>query len=436
MQRENKTLLNNIASLGIVQIVNYIFPLLTVPYVSRIIGPEGYGIVNYSTAFIGYFVLLVSFGFDFTATRRISARASDIKFINKVFKDVLNARLLIFLLCIPLFLICTFFIPMLKNNLVISLILFLNVASTLLTPQYVFQGMQRLALFSRLNLFRGIINTCLIFLFVSEKDDIIIYAGIGVSTNLAIAIFWNFYLWNYLKLKFTFKPLKNSIYFLWRDRFMFFSSVVFSLYTTTNVVILGFFANATNIGYYTTAITFITIIQNVINIPLSSSLYPFIGKAFSSSTVDGVEKLRRILPVIFYICLVMGFGILLFSPFAITLLFGKKFYGSIIVVQILSFLPLISGMSGLMGVQTMLNLKMDKTFLKITSMGALLSIILNLVLVNYWGYIGTTVSYLLTEIFIVISLFISLKSKGISLFFFDNFRPVNIMSLLKTFKRV
>ena len=69
---KNNQLLKNIFSLGSVQLVNYVFPLITVPYVSRIIGPDSYGIINYATAFIAYFTLLIGYGFDLTGTRKIA----------------------------------------------------------------------------------------------------------------------------------------------------------------------------------------------------------------------------------------------------------------------------------------------------------------------------------------------------------------------------
>lgn len=434
MQTEKRKLLSNIASLGVVQIVNYIFPLLTIPYVSRIIGPEGFGKINYSAAFMGYFILLVSYGFDFTATRKIAGRATDVKFIESIFIKVLNARLLLFLCTVPIFASCIMLVPMLRDNFWIAIIYYFSVFSNLLTPQYIFQGTQKLALFSRLNLLRGVVNTCLIFLFVNDADDILLYVGIGVVSTLSISILSLLYLKRWLNLGFKFTSLKSSFKYLWEERLMFFSTMVFSLYTTTNVVILGFFADITSVGFYTTAISFITIVQNVIHLPLSSSLYPFIGNSFAKGRQEGIDKLSRILPIVFYFCLAVGIGILVLGSFLVLIVYGQKFNGSIIIVHILSFLPLISGMSGLMGVQTMLNLQMDAIFLKITATGAIISIILNIVFANAFGYVGTGISYLITEILIATALFYTLKSNGIILFRHTNFKPKQIIALLSSLK--
>ncbi len=434
MSKQNKTLVNNIASLSVVQIVNYVFPLITIPYVSRIIGPEGFGIVSYITAFVSYFVLIVNFGFDFTATRKIASNPNDIKLLESVFVEVFNARIVLFIVTIPLYVGCIFLFPILHDNFWISLVLYINVLSNLLTPQYIFQGLQKLAFFSRVSLLKGIVNTILIFILIQNKDDLLLYTSIGVFTNFLISFIWIVYIFKFLKLNFKLNSLKNSKNALLRDKNVFFSSVIFSLYTTTNIVILGLFDTAENVGYYTTAITFITIIQSIINIPMASALYPYIGRSFAEGREVGLAKLRKILPIVFYLNFCVVLGVLLLAPFLIILIFGEKFHGSILIVEIICLLPLISGMSGLMGVQTMLNLKLDKLFLMITSFGAALSIILNFILDYFFGNIGTAFSYLLTEIFIMFSLFFGLKKNKIDIFKWNDFKIKSVISQIMIIK--
>ncbi|WP_291103369.1 MULTISPECIES: flippase [unclassified Flavobacterium] len=433
---KNKTLLKNITSLGLVQVVNYIFPLITIPYVSRIIGPEGFGEINYITAFVSYFILLISYGFDFTATRKIAVDPDNLEMRSKVFSEVTSARILLFIISMAAFMICIGVLPLLKGNLMLSSILFLNVISVLLTPQYVFQGLQKLPILSLVTILKGIINTSLIFLFVTKKDDLLLYAGIGVFSNFLISLISILYVLFVIKIKFSFYSIKHSLNILNEVRLVFFSSIVFSLYTTTNIIVLGLFSEAKTIGYYTTAVSFIMIVQGVVNIPLSSSLYPYIGRAFSESQENGIIKLRKIAPIIFYFTAAVCLGILILAPFVIFLIYGKSFEGSIITVQILSFLPLISAMSNLMGIQTMLNLNMDNLFLKITSIAACFSIALNLLLCHYFSYIGTTISYLFTELLICFSFYVVLRKKGLFLFEKDNFKFNNVMLQIKNLKNI
>ncbi|WP_369769583.1 flippase [Flavobacterium sp. WC2416] len=433
---KNRTLIKNVASLGIVQVVNYIFPLLTIPYVSRIIGPEGFGLINYITAFVSYFVLIVYYGFDLTATRKIAVDPDNLEIRSKVFSEVTCARLLLFIITIVGFMICISSVPLLNSNLMLSLVLFLTVVSALLTPQYVFQGLQRLPVLSILTLVKGVINTSLIFLFVSKKDDLLLYASISVFSNFLISLISILYVVLVIKIKFTFYSIKHSLAILKEGRLIFFSSIIFSLYTTTNIIILGFFAGAKTIGYYTTAVSFIIIVQSVVNIPLSSSLYPYIGKSFSESEENGIIKLRKIVPLVFYFTGAICLGILILAPYVVFLIYGKSFEGSVISVQILSFLPLISAMSSLMGIQTMLNLRMDNLFLKITSFAACFSLVLNLVLGYYFSYIGTSISYIVTELSLCLSFYLILKNKGLILFKKDNFKLKNVIAQVRNIKNM
>lgn len=433
---KNRTLLNNIASLGLVQIVNYIFPLITIPFVSRILGPAGFGVINYVTAFITYFILIVNYGFDFTATRKIAVDPDNVEVRSRVFSEVICARFILLVITAGLFGIIISFISLLQENFLLSLVLFLNVVSAFLTPQYIFQGLQKLSILSLLTIVKGVINTSLILLLISEKDDLVLYVAISVFSNFLISIVSFLYVLFVINIKFTFYSIKHSIQLLKEVRLVFFSSIIFSLYTTTNIIILGFFAKAKSIGFYTTAVSFIVIVQGVVNIPLASSLYPYIGRAFSESKEAGLLKLRKILPIVFYFSALVSLGILILAPFIVFIIYGKSFDGSIIAIQILSFLPLLSSMSSIMGVQTMLNLSMDKLFLRITSFAACLSLILNVIMAYYFSYIGTSISYLFTEIIICVSFFIILKNKGLILFEKENFKLKNVFIQIKAIKNM
>jgi PST family polysaccharide transporter len=154
---EKKLLIKNIASLGVVQIVNYIFPLITIPYISRIIGPTGLGTINYITAFVAYFTLIVGYGFDLTATRKIAYNPTSIRNRRLVFSQVMNARFLLFIGSTIVFIVCIFSFDNFRNNLLLAILTYINVVSVLLSPQYIFQGLQYLSLYGFVNLARGVI---------------------------------------------------------------------------------------------------------------------------------------------------------------------------------------------------------------------------------------------------------------------------------------
>lgn len=432
---EKKLLIKNIGSLGIVQIVNYIFPLLTIPYVSRILGPSSLGIINYINAFIVYFTLIVGYGFDYSATRKIAFNSSSNKDSrNEVFSEVISAKFLLLIIASILYLISFFYVNQLNKNPTLSLIIYLNVISVFLSPYYIYQGLQNLSLYSIVNLIRGVLSTVLIFILIKREKDYIIYAAITVILNVISSLFFLIYAIVKYNLKFRLYGLKHSVKLLKSDRYIFFSSIIWSLYTSTNTVILGFFVDSAHVGFYTVAVSLITIIQSVINTPLTTSLYPFLANSFSLSIDAGIEQLRKIAPIVFYFTLLSGFFILLFAPLIINIVYGEKFHNSIICLMLLSFMPLVSCMVNLFGIQVMYNLKMDKDFVKITFVGAILSVFLNLFFCYYFGYIGPCIVLFITESFILIKAYIKLKKMELDIIKLEYFRwsclKKNILSFI------
>jgi PST family polysaccharide transporter len=428
-------LVKNVTYLGFVQVVNYIFPLITVPYVSRIIGPESFGVINYATAFMTYFVMLIGYGFDLTATRRIARNPNDAHFRDKVFSEILNARLVLFFLSFLLFLIAIIFVEPLKNNLIVSILLFSMCISNVLTPQYIYQGMQNLTIFARANFARGLISTILIFLFIKKQNDYIYLVSINVLLSLILSLFFLFEAKKLYNLKFHIIPLYKSFTFIWEERIIFFSTVVISLYTTTNVVLLGFFDSIKNVGYFTTGQNLVNISTTVLTAPLSAALYPYLGSAFSKSKENGLEVAKRILPVIFYLITISCLILFLFAPIIVIFLYGIKFKNSILPMQIMAFSPLIISLSNFLGIQIMLNLNLDKIFLKILSICSVFGLACNIFMSSQWGYIGTAFNVLIVESTVTFVIYFALKKRGIDLINIKNFMPKEFLNYLKGFLR-
>ncbi|RZJ51443.1 MAG: hypothetical protein EOO19_00640 [Chryseobacterium sp.] len=161
-------LIKNILSLGVVQMVNFIFPLITIPYISRIIGPQGYGIINYVTAFVAYFALLIGYGFDMTATRRISQNSYNAKEINTIVSEIYWSRLFLFCISCVIFLICLFTVKTISSDKLIAIVLMVGCLSNVISPQFLYQGKQELTIFSKINFTKGVINLVLIFILITH----------------------------------------------------------------------------------------------------------------------------------------------------------------------------------------------------------------------------------------------------------------------------
>lgn len=418
-----KRLLQNIFSLGTVQIVNYIFPLITVPYVSRIIGPDSYGIINYSYAFITYFSILIAYGFDLTGTRKIARNPDDNDYVSTIFSQILNARILLFLVSCLLFIISLRFVAPLRQNLYVTVIIYATTISSVLTPQFIYQGKQHLSIFAILNFIKGLVNTILIFILIKQKEDFIVLPTLNFAIGILSSIFLLVYACRKFGLKYRRIKIKDSVRLLVEERIIFFSTVVISIYTTTNTVVLGLFVSAAEVGFFTVSLNLVNVISSVISAPLLIALYPYIGNAFGKDKNLGVEMVKKTLPVAGSLTFFAGLILFLFAPLIIQLFYGSRFQSAIIPFRILVFKPFMTTLSNIFGIQTMLNLNMDKLFLRVTATASVIGLILNIFMSKVFGFAGTAWSTIIIESFVTSYMYLLLRKRNISLFEKKYFNP-------------
>ena len=424
-------LLKNIFSLGTVQLVNYVFPLITVPYVSRIIGPESYGIINYATAFIAYFTLLIGYGFDLTATRKIARNPDDNVYVSRVFSQIVNSRILLFLISVLFFLICILVVEPLRNNIYVTLIIFVSTISVVLVPQYIYQGKQQLSIFAFLNFLKGLISTILVFVLIKTRSDYVILPAINVMVGLLGSVLLLIYACRKFNLTYQWVKMKDTFRLLYDEKVIFISTVVISLYTTTNTVVLGLFVPAAEVGYFTVSLSLLNVISSVISIPFSSAIFPYVGNAFANNREAGLEVIRKILPLISYLTLFAGIVLFVFAPLIIHVFYGNQFHNAVISFRIMVFTPFVISMSNVFGIQTMLNLNMDKTFFKATATASIIGLLLNILMSKFFGYLGTAWNTIIIETFVTVYMYYLIRKNNLSIFEKKYFNPRYAFSVAK-----
>ncbi|MBL7699179.1 MAG: flippase [Chitinophagaceae bacterium] len=430
-QGSKKSLVKNVFSLGIVQVCNYVFPFITVPIVSRIIGPDKFGVLSFASSFVTYFTLLINFGFDLSATRAIAANRNNKEERNRIFNQVVLAKTLLFSISLILFLIALFTVPQLRDEKEVAIFSFLLCFAWVITPNWLYQGMQELSRVAIFNLVTKVIFTVIILAIIRERNDYI-WQPLAISiAQILVGVYSFVYAIRRYDIRLALSRLQPVLQLLWSERIIFFSMVVINLYTTTNVVLLGFLQSETQVGYYSAGYRLILIIQSLISIPLSQAMFPFIGSAFGQSREKGLDMVRQMFPVVTILTFSAALVLWIFSPLVILTIYGHKFEPSIMVFRILAFVPVVVGWSNLFGIQTMINLKMDKVFFRITAVGAVTSILLNFLFVSKFGFVGTAISWVLTEIFIVTCMYVVLSRNGINIIEKKYFSPSQLKKYLR-----
>jgi PST family polysaccharide transporter len=186
-------------------------------------------------------------------------------------------------------------------------------------------------------------------------------------------------------------------------------------------------ASDEEVGYFSSAYKLIAIIMALGITPITQTLYPHLGSVFSDISKNKEEKsytLLRVALAMTGITLAISIATFVAAPIAVSLLFGKNFSPAITSLRLMSFLPLIIGLSNVFGIQGMLNLKLDKEFFGLTAVGAILCIALNIFLIPHYSQLGTTGSWVLTEIFITVATYAVLRYHGYTIFTKNNITRV------------
>ncbi|MBS4035472.1 MAG: flippase [Ignavibacterium sp.] len=405
-----KTLFQNFLSLSFLQFFNYLFPVITLPYVVRVLGPEKYGLVNFAAAFIGYFITISEYGFNLSAVRQISVNRNDQQKVNKIFISVLASKFFLAAVSFILFIIIVLSLEKFRSEFWLYVITFGSVLSTILFPFWLFQGLERMKYIPIIQVIPKIAGVILIFWLIKSQGDYLIFALINTGVLIVSGIAG---LIAAVKV-FSFRlavPSFDDIMFQLKDGLnLFKSNLAINLYTNSNAFILGLLTNNEVVGYYSAADKIRLFFQSLLA-PVSQSVFPFVNYLLKESK----EKLLLFNKQLLKYQSVAGFSISLIifinAELIINLALGENYNESVIILKLICWLPFIIYLSNIYGIQTMLPLGFDREFFYIVAIAAFINIILAFILVPYLQGIGISIAVLSTEIFVSTSMIIFLLKK-------------------------
>ena len=412
LSADKKRLLENFLSLSILQGVNYILPLITLPYLVRVLGPEKFGLIAFAQAFIQYFNILTDYGFNLSATREISIHRENKEKISEIFSSVMIIKFTLLVLSFIVMTIIVFSFEKFRKDWLVYYLAFGVVIGQVLFPVWFFQGMEKMKYITFLNIVAKSIFTVSIFVFIHKVSDyiyVLLINSLGFLIAGALAIwivFQNF------ELILTFPKFELLKYQLKEGWYIFISTVAISLYTISNTFILGLFTNNTIVGYYSAAEKIVKAVQRLLT-PASQTIYPHISKLVKESKERGLQFIQKVTFLIGGISFLLSVSIFIFADLIVKLLLGNQYTESVIVLKILSFLPFIIALSNIFGIQTMLTFNYKEAFSKILVSASIINILLAIVLVPLYQHVGISFAVLISEIFVTVSMFVYLQKKGI-----------------------
>lgn len=390
----------------IYQILVLVTPLITTPYVSRVLTVDGIGLYSYANSIVSYFVLFGTLGTTTFAQRAISYKRDDIEARSREFWEISIFRAVSTIFFLIVYLLLVFFI--FKENYIIYIILSLNIINIVTDVSWFLQGLEEFGKTVLRNVIIKILSIVFIFLFVKSSDDLWIYILLMVGfTTVGNISLW-FYLPKYLCRVTGIRPFKE-----WKIILQFFiPTVAVQIYTILDKSMIGWFCegDAEN-GYYEQAEKVIKMALAVVT-SLGTVMIPRISKCFASGEIEKVKYyVMKSYKFVWMLSIPMAFGIIAVSGIFVPIFFGDGYNKCAVILPVMSILCIAIGLSNVTGMQLFIPTGKQNYLTLTVIIGAIVNCCLNLVLIPKFASLGACISSVIAETCVTIAGFIVMRVK-------------------------
>ncbi|WP_395761015.1 flippase [Bacillus sp. 3G2] len=343
-------LAKNAFSLLLLKGFEYLLPLLTVPYLVRVLGNEKFGEMSYAIAISYFFVMITNYGFDLTATRQISIHKEDMNKVKSIFSSVLTVKILLMLISFGLLFTALSVIPQLQGNNVVYYIAFFNVIGNALFPIWLFQGIEKMEYITGINMFAKISTTLLIFIIVREPGDYVLATLLQSIPFVICAVVSFIIISRKLTITYVFPNVEEIVY-CFKDGWNVFTSAFMSfILTSGGILILGIFTNKEIVGIYSAIEKLAKAIINLFT-PITQALFPYISEKFGVSYDSGKRAVFKfgkwIITLAAFISIVMMIG----AKWILLIFYGDNYVQYSLVVQLFAIWLFTSIFNNIIGIQ-------------------------------------------------------------------------------------
>ncbi len=359
---EYRQVSQNMLYLTLLNFITYLTPILLIPYLMKTIGEENFGIYIFSWTFIFYFVFLVNYGFDFSATNQIAIAKSDKEKVSTIFFNVIFIRIVIALLSLLGIFIAANTISILfpyRHSLYYGFGIVVGIS---LFPTWLFQGMEEMKFITIVNIITRLVPLIFIILLIKNAGQyqfVILIQSIGFLAGGIFSYFFALKHYNLYSVKPSMLVIKQQLKEGWS---LFLSTVGMTLYRETNVFIMGFtLGNFSLIGYYSVADKFIRFAQSLA-LPVAQSLYPYFSRKLHTNKESSLLVMSKFGKVYFLFLGIIAIVMLVLIKPAIKIYLGGEFPNVVNSFYIMSPIIIVSGFSYYYGIVGLVNMGYRKMF--------------------------------------------------------------------------
>lgn len=375
------------------QILILFLPLITIPYVSRILGANGIGIYSYTYSIAYYFMIIAMLGLNNYGNRTIAKIRDNKEELSKEFWSIYLLQVIISVLMVILYILYVLIFE--SQYKIIAIIQIMYVISSVFDINWFFFGMEKFKLTITRNIVIKLISLVLIFVLIKTPEDLWKYVAILAASTM----FSNIILFSFIRkyVKFVKISLKDIKKHLKPSIILFLPVIAVSIYKIMDKIMLGLLSNVTEVGYYENAEKMTQVPLSIIT-ALGTVMLPRVSNMLSNKKEDEVKKiLEKTMPLIMFLTFPMVLGIIAISNDFAIVFFGEEFKKSGYLIQLLSITVVFLAWGNVIRTQYLIPKEKDREYIISAFLGAIVNFITNLIFIPRFSSLGACIGTIMAE---------------------------------------
>lgn len=398
--KQTKSVVYNFIMNIILTMSSFIFPLITFPYVSRILLPVGTGKISFAASVVNYFLLLAQLGIPTYGVRACAKVRDNEEELSKTVQEILLISIMMCILAYVVFFASLFCVPRFQEERKLLIVTSASILFTTLGVEWLFRALEMYSYIT----WRSIIFKCIglvaMFLMVHNQDDYVVYGAISIFASSASYILNFIYLHKLVDLNKRFKlDLKKHM----KPILVFFAmSCATTVYLNLDTTMLGFMKTDEEVGYYNAAVKIKNMLVSIVT-SLGAVLLPRVTAYLEKSEMEKFMKLsKKAIRFVMFTAVPMLTYFIVFARQGVLLISGNEYVDSIIPMQVMMPTLLFIGLTNIMGIQILVPMGKESKVLASTVVGAVIDLVLNMMFIPKYSVVGAAIGTVTAELAVFI----------------------------------
>lgn len=374
---------------------SFIFPLITYPYVSRVLGPDNIGKVSFATSVVYYFAMFALLGIPTYGVNACARVRDDKEELSRTVQEIMIINIVMTVITYAIFAVCLFSVPKLSEEKPLFLIIGLTLLFNTIGAEWLYRALEQYSYITTVSVLFKIVSVAAMFAFVHSADDYVIYGGISIIAATGSSVM------NFIRLRrfILLRPVGNYDFKRhFRSIGVFFAmSIATTIYTNLDTVMLGFIKTDADVGYYNTAVKVKNILCALVT-SLGTVLLPRMSRMVLEERWEEFYTLvKKALSFVLMLALPLGVFFIFLSRESIILLSGGEFLPAVVPMRIITPTIILIGMTNVLGIQILVPLGKEEYVLYSEIAGALVNLAANALLIPRLAASGAAIGTLVAE---------------------------------------